>query len=62
MKKLFNSFIVLTATVLMLTSCEDVPAPHELPWDGTILKEAFTAELKNFETITPEGVSWSIGS
>lgn len=63
MKKLFNSFIVLTATVLMLTSCEDVPAPYELPWDGTILKEAFTgSSYGDFSIITPEGVSWSVGS
>ena len=63
MKKLFNSFIAITATVLMLTSCEDVPAPYELPWDGTIMKEAFTgSSYGDFSIITPEGVSWSVGS
>ena len=34
MKKLFYSFLSLTIAALSLTSCEDVPAPYELPEDN----------------------------
>lgn len=63
MKKLIYSMFALAMTAMTFTSCEDVPAPYELPWDGTILKEAFTGNsYGDFEIITPEGESWSTGS
>lgn len=69
MKKLLYSLAAIVFTVFTLSSCEDVPAPYELPEDnngsneetpGEYLHEAFATSMGKFEVITQMGTPWKI--
>ena len=46
MKKLFYSLFILAMTAMTFTSCEDVPAPFDIP---------FSTADPNAETVDPTG-------
>lgn len=69
MKKLLYSLAAIVFTAFTLSSCEDVPAPYELPEDnngsneetpGEYLHEAFATSMGKFEVITQMGTPWKI--
>lgn len=69
MKKLLYSLAAIVFTAFTLNSCEDVPAPYELPEDnngsneetpGEYLHEAFATSMGKFEVITQMGTPWKI--
>lgn len=69
MKKLLYSIAAIVFTAFTLNSCEDVPAPYELPEDnngsneetpGEYLHEAFATSMGKFEVITQMGTPWKI--
>ena len=69
MKKLLYSLAAIIFTAFTLSSCEDVPAPYELPEDnngsneetpGEYLHEAFSTSLGKFKVITQMGTPWKI--
>ena len=69
MKKLLYSLAAIVFTAFTLSSCEDVPAPYELPEDnngsneetpGEYLHEAFATSMGKFKVITQMGTSWKI--
>ncbi len=69
MKKLLYSLAAIVFTAFTLSSCEDVPAPYELPKDnngsneetpGEYLHEAFSTSMGNFKVITQMGTPWKI--
>ena len=64
MKKLLYSLTAIVFTAFTLSSCEDVPAPYELPEDnngsneetpGEYLHEAFATSMGKFKVITQMG-------
>ncbi len=69
MKKLLYSLAAIVFTAFTLNSCEDVPAPYELPEDnngsneetlGEYLHEAFATSMGKFKVITQMGTPWKI--
>ncbi len=69
MKKLLYSLAAIVFTAFTLSSCEDVPAPYELPEDnngsneeipGEYLHEAFATSMGKFKVITQMGTPWKI--
>lgn len=74
MKKLIYSALVLAMTALAFTSCEDVPAPYDIPSDnggdttpdtpeeGTYVSETFKSEFGTFTVNTVKGTPWAIDS
>lgn len=69
MKKLLYSLAAIVFTAFTLSSCEDVPAPYELPEDnngsneetpGEYLHEAFSTSMGKFKVITQMGTPWKI--
>lgn len=69
MKKLLYSLAAIIFTAFTLSSCEDVPAPYELPKDnngsneetpGEYLHEAFATSMGKFKVITQMGTPWKI--
>lgn len=81
MKKILYSIMVVAAATFSfatLTSCEDVPAPYEIPGtdgDGDdkgggdvtpttaeTLPYTSTSLQKGWTAVTPKGVAWSLGS
>ena len=69
MKKLLYSLAAIIFTAFTLSSCEDVPAPYELPEDnngsneeppGEYLHEAFATSMGKFKVITQMGTPWKI--
>lgn len=69
MKKLLYSLAAIVFTAFTLSSCEDVPAPYELPEDnngsneetpGEYLHEAFATSMGKFKVISQMGTPWKI--
>lgn len=69
MKKLLYSLAAIVFTAFTLSSCEDVPAPYELPKDnngsneethGEYLHETFATTMGKFKVITQMGTPWKI--
>ena len=69
MKKLLYSLAAIVFTAFTLSSCEDVPAPYELPKDnngsneetpGEYLHETFATTMGEFKVITQMGTPWKI--
>ena len=59
----------LTFSFTSLTSCEDVPAPYDIPGDddnpdtpGESSLPYTDANLSDWEAVTPKGAAWSLGS
>ncbi len=71
MKKILYSVMAIAAftfSFTSLTSCEDVPAPYEIPGEnggetpGESSLPYTDANLSDWETVTPKGAAWSLGS
>ena len=69
MKKILYSVMAiaaLTFSFTSLTSCEDVPAPYEIPGGGEDPKTGTlpysSSSLSDWTAVTPEGAAWSLGS
>lgn len=65
MKKIFYSMIAMAMAAMIFTSCENVPAPYEVPGSGNtetaaILKETFASSFGSFTVETPKGIAWVI--
>ncbi|MDO4160407.1 MAG: hypothetical protein Q4D41_08125 [Prevotellaceae bacterium] len=68
MKKILYSMLVLMAA-FTFTSCEDVPAPYDIPSEdggeevlpeGEYLNETFSSDFGDFEVVTVKGTAWVI--
>ena len=72
MKKVIKSFLALSMAAFALASCEDVPAPYEIPGsadnggdtelpEGVYLDQSFTSSLGDFKSIgNNENIAWEI--
>lgn len=68
MKKIFCSLLTIAFTALAFTSCEDVPAPYEIPVsgdtespiEGVYINESFATNFGDFTVNTVTGTPWVI--